>query len=127
MDFYIGFFLVFFFFLQKQDTRKIFFFFFFFFFFLDYLTRKKQSRQCTINIKGNEKQALIVTFLIVYKNQQHISRTEGAYFLIKFRIKRSIKDLSLIHISEPTRPLYISYAVFCLKKKKKKYKHLCKI
>ena len=26
-------------------------------------------------------------------------------------------DLSLIHISEPTRPLYISYAVFCLKKK----------
>eukprot|EP00831_Metopus_contortus_P058315 TRINITY_DN50487_c0_g1_i1.p1 TRINITY_DN50487_c0_g1~~TRINITY_DN50487_c0_g1_i1.p1 ORF type:complete len:171 (-),score=26.40 TRINITY_DN50487_c0_g1_i1:17-529(-) len=28
-------------------------------------------------------------------------------------------DLSLIHISEPTRPLYISYAVFCLKKKKK--------
>ena len=22
--------------------------------------------------------------------------------------------LSLIHISEPTRPLYISYAVFCL-------------
>eukprot|EP00831_Metopus_contortus_P011671 TRINITY_DN14659_c0_g1_i1.p1 TRINITY_DN14659_c0_g1~~TRINITY_DN14659_c0_g1_i1.p1 ORF type:complete len:146 (+),score=20.80 TRINITY_DN14659_c0_g1_i1:173-610(+) len=27
-------------------------------------------------------------------------------------------NLSLIHISEPTRPLYISYAVFCLKKKK---------
>ena len=25
--------------------------------------------------------------------------------------------LSLIHISEPTRPLYISYAVFCLKKR----------
>ena len=25
--------------------------------------------------------------------------------------------LSLIHISEPTRPLYNSYAVFCLKKK----------
>ena len=28
--------------------------------------------------------------------------------------------LSLIHISEPTRPERISYAVFCLKKKKKK-------
>ena len=27
------------------------------------------------------------------------------------------RNLSLIHISEPTRPLYISYAVFCLKKK----------
>ena len=26
--------------------------------------------------------------------------------------------LSLIHISEPTRRSYISYAVFCLKKKK---------
>ena len=29
-----------------------------------------------------------------------------------------LMELSLIHISEPTRPLYISYAVFCLKKKK---------
>ena len=30
-----------------------------------------------------------------------------------------VKDLSLIHISEPTRRTPISYAVFCLKKKKK--------
>ena len=30
--------------------------------------------------------------------------------------------LSLIHISEPTRPRLISYAVFCLKKKKRKKK-----
>src|SRR5678816_4155191 len=30
-----------------------------------------------------------------------------------------LHDLSLIHISEPTRLLSISYAVFCLKKKKK--------
>eukprot|EP00658_Telonema_sp_P-2_P012322 TRINITY_DN14695_c0_g1_i9.p2 TRINITY_DN14695_c0_g1~~TRINITY_DN14695_c0_g1_i9.p2 ORF type:complete len:105 (-),score=33.99 TRINITY_DN14695_c0_g1_i9:69-383(-) len=37
-------------------------------------------------------------------------------------MKKSIfnKTLSLIHISEPTRLLSISYAVFCLKKKKKK-------
>eukprot|EP00658_Telonema_sp_P-2_P081124 TRINITY_DN8234_c0_g1_i2.p1 TRINITY_DN8234_c0_g1~~TRINITY_DN8234_c0_g1_i2.p1 ORF type:complete len:157 (+),score=48.48 TRINITY_DN8234_c0_g1_i2:142-612(+) len=35
----------------------------------------------------------------------------------------SIKWLSLIHISEPTRLLSISYAVFCLKKKKKKTQH----
>eukprot|EP00831_Metopus_contortus_P073652 TRINITY_DN6718_c0_g1_i3.p1 TRINITY_DN6718_c0_g1~~TRINITY_DN6718_c0_g1_i3.p1 ORF type:complete len:134 (-),score=27.41 TRINITY_DN6718_c0_g1_i3:82-483(-) len=33
-------------------------------------------------------------------------------------IHYSTFHLSLIHISEPTRPLYISYAVFCLKKKK---------
>ena len=31
----------------------------------------------------------------------------------------NIKELSLIHISEPTRLGMISYAVFCLKKKKK--------
>ena len=52
----------------------------------------------------------------VYKRQQYR------------RLKNNIKNiqqkmptiptilLSLIHISEPTRPLYISYAVFCLKK-----------
>eukprot|EP00658_Telonema_sp_P-2_P005273 TRINITY_DN11977_c0_g1_i3.p1 TRINITY_DN11977_c0_g1~~TRINITY_DN11977_c0_g1_i3.p1 ORF type:complete len:114 (+),score=43.85 TRINITY_DN11977_c0_g1_i3:217-558(+) len=31
----------------------------------------------------------------------------------------AVYNLSLIHISEPTRLLSISYAVFCLKKKKK--------
>src|SRR5665811_272071 len=30
------------------------------------------------------------------------------------RRQRKVKELSLIHISEPTRPYYISYAVFCL-------------
>ena len=35
----------------------------------------------------------------------------------------TIVHLSLIHISEPTRQAEISYAVFCLKKKKKKTKH----
>src|SRR5680860_1614908 len=33
-------------------------------------------------------------------------------------------SLSLIHISEPTRRTPISYAVFCLKKKKKNKKYL---
>ena len=33
-----------------------------------------------------------------------------------------VDDLSLIHISEPTRQAEISYAVFCLKKKKQKKK-----
>eukprot|EP00658_Telonema_sp_P-2_P025032 TRINITY_DN2007_c0_g1_i10.p1 TRINITY_DN2007_c0_g1~~TRINITY_DN2007_c0_g1_i10.p1 ORF type:complete len:165 (-),score=49.44 TRINITY_DN2007_c0_g1_i10:16-510(-) len=37
-------------------------------------------------------------------------------------IAASAYTLSLIHISEPTRLLSISYAVFCLKKKKKKNK-----
>ena len=43
-----------------------------------------------------------------------------------------IDALSLIHISEPTRLLSISYAVFCLKKKKHKrnnrpYTHYCQL
>ena len=33
----------------------------------------------------------------------------------------AVPVLSLIHISEPTRLLSISYAVFCLKKKKNRY------
>ena len=37
-----------------------------------------------------------------------------AFYLQKYIVYR----LSLIHISEPTRLLSISYAVFCLKKKK---------
>src|SRR5680860_1697992 len=36
------------------------------------------------------------------------------------RIHDAVYRLSLIHISEPTRRTPISYAVFCLKKKKKK-------
>ena len=41
------------------------------------------------------------------------------------KAKSIVEDLSLIHISEPTRQAEISYAVFCLKKKKnnKKRKH----
>ena len=39
---------------------------------------------------------------------------------VNVRFEREGIDLSLIHISEPTRLGMISYAVFCLKKKKKK-------
>src|SRR5659263_730218 len=45
--------------------------------------------------------------------------TEGAETT---RPSRTIANLSLIHISEPTRLGMISYAVFCLKKKKNKNK-----
>ena len=40
----------------------------------------------------------------------------------RFDGRRMSVSLSLIHISEPTRPRLISYAVFCLKKKKRKKK-----
>src|SRR5678810_1325208 len=36
------------------------------------------------------------------------------------KLEQLVQALSLIHISEPTRQAEISYAVFCLKKKKKK-------
>ena len=36
--------------------------------------------------------------------------------MVTENLTAELKELSLIHISEPTRPLYISYAVFCLKK-----------
>ena len=39
-----------------------------------------------------------------------------------FKQNGATYELSLIHISEPTRQAEISYAVFCLKKKKEKKK-----
>src|SRR5450759_772760 len=38
----------------------------------------------------------------------------------EWHVREMVSELSLIHISEPTRLGMISYAVFCLKKKKKK-------
>src|SRR5678816_2503128 len=51
----------------------------------------------------------------VYKRQILNPRHSGC---VTFAV-RPDWNLSLIHISEPTRLLSISYAVFCLKKKKK--------
>ena len=45
---------------------------------------------------------------------------EGEHSHVAIRNALSKYQLSLIHISEPTRQAEISYAVFCLKKKKKK-------
>eukprot|EP00658_Telonema_sp_P-2_P059005 TRINITY_DN47655_c0_g1_i1.p1 TRINITY_DN47655_c0_g1~~TRINITY_DN47655_c0_g1_i1.p1 ORF type:complete len:115 (-),score=8.65 TRINITY_DN47655_c0_g1_i1:44-388(-) len=39
----------------------------------------------------------------------------------EIKMEKHRHGLSLIHISEPTRLLSISYAVFCLKKKKNKH------
>src|SRR5450756_1114726 len=47
-----------------------------------------------------------------------ISQTKGSISYIE--LIYAVQSLSLIHISEPTRLGMISYAVFCLKKKKKK-------
>src|SRR5660397_212507 len=47
-------------------------------------------------------------------------RTGDLDVVTTFLVKDEAVSLSLIHISEPTRLRRISYAVFCLKKKKKK-------
>src|SRR5450756_2928517 len=48
--------------------------------------------------------------------------SDPKYFASLVDQARAALELSLIHISEPTRLGMISYAVFCLKKKKKKKK-----
>src|SRR5678816_4876330 len=61
-------------------------------------------------------------------SQRHVHRSLGrwqidkvgrlGFHLPQFLFGKIELGLSLIHISEPTRLLSISYAVFCLKKKK---------
>eukprot|EP00831_Metopus_contortus_P052586 TRINITY_DN44144_c0_g1_i1.p1 TRINITY_DN44144_c0_g1~~TRINITY_DN44144_c0_g1_i1.p1 ORF type:complete len:221 (+),score=49.41 TRINITY_DN44144_c0_g1_i1:98-664(+) len=67
-------------------------------------------------------------FVMPHKEDKKIKKTTLSRSSVNRFIKRMLPTkkeensiipyLSLIHISEPTRPLYISYAVFCLKKKK---------
>eukprot|EP00658_Telonema_sp_P-2_P059771 TRINITY_DN48899_c0_g1_i1.p3 TRINITY_DN48899_c0_g1~~TRINITY_DN48899_c0_g1_i1.p3 ORF type:complete len:134 (+),score=41.04 TRINITY_DN48899_c0_g1_i1:142-543(+) len=61
-----------------------------------------------------------------YPFKPMLEAAEGNGYAVAYRhFRRDHQDphnllyLSLIHISEPTRLLSISYAVFCLKKKKK--------
>src|SRR5678816_2247509 len=68
-------------------------------------------------VKGIERasdEALLIDHGSLYPTLQ---RLEGRG-LITADWGTSENNLSLIHISEPTRLLSISYAVFCLKKKK---------
>ena len=55
---------------------------------------------------------------VVYTGYIHGNGKIGV--IVGIKTEASADELSLIHISEPTRQAEISYAVFCLKKKKKK-------
>eukprot|EP00658_Telonema_sp_P-2_P001959 TRINITY_DN10732_c0_g1_i1.p1 TRINITY_DN10732_c0_g1~~TRINITY_DN10732_c0_g1_i1.p1 ORF type:complete len:282 (-),score=41.90 TRINITY_DN10732_c0_g1_i1:59-904(-) len=55
-----------------------------------------------------------------HANVVQVLREAGGYNIAQSDCSDPV-GLSLIHISEPTRLLSISYAVFCLKKKKKPY------
>ena len=46
------------------------------------------------------------------------SRLRNSQIKAAIKVNSTLLELSLIHISEPTRQAEISYAVFCLKKKK---------
>src|SRR5678815_5714017 len=50
---------------------------------------------------------------------QNMRSDVAGFTAVTDSLNRGMSSLSLIHISEPTRLLSISYAVFCLKKKKK--------
>src|SRR5680860_1659278 len=54
-----------------------------------------------------------------------LKETQSQVLLCRPSNKRS--ELSLIHISEPTRRTPISYAVFCLKKKNNQQKQLHRV
>eukprot|EP00658_Telonema_sp_P-2_P018149 TRINITY_DN1711_c0_g1_i10.p1 TRINITY_DN1711_c0_g1~~TRINITY_DN1711_c0_g1_i10.p1 ORF type:complete len:123 (+),score=21.06 TRINITY_DN1711_c0_g1_i10:386-754(+) len=63
--------------------------------------------------------------MIVQPNRPGCVPRQFQYFKARLsHIQHVPVNLSLIHISEPTRLLSISYAVFCLKKKKKNNKSL---
>ena len=64
------------------------------------LAKRKNRRKIAI-VVGSILGAIVITF-----------GATTAYYGFTY-----VKDLSLIHISEPTRHLRISYAVFCLKKR----------
>ena len=67
--------------------------------------------------------------LVIFDLDNTILNGDSDYSWINFLINENYVDkqeyeLSLIHISEPTRLRRISYAVFCLKKKKQQNKHI---
>ena len=86
--------------------------------------RKKESEY---SVQLAEKQKAKYTYGILEKQFSNMFKAANAKsgitgeILLQLCERRldNIVYLSLIHISEPTRLLSISYAVFCLKKKKK--------
>src|SRR5674536_387213 len=61
----------------------------------------------------------VFLFLMASVEGRSYTIIDAVYWVIATMTTQGL-GLSLIHISEPTRLLSISYAVFCLKKKKKK-------
>ena len=84
--------------------------------------KKKKSNSKKINNWGALFLLLLVTYSIwwLIKQAQQPQNPQQLFTNSLCHVKDAEMALSLIHISEPTRQAEISYAVFCLKKKKKK-------
>src|SRR5680860_1821014 len=92
----------------------------------DHLLQRGQPKDIDIVTVGSGIElAKKVSALLPHKPKVQIFKNYGTAMLkadnleIEFVGARTESYLSLIHISEPTRRTPISYAVFCLKKKKK--------
>ena len=62
---------------------------------------------------------ITMQYILTCPNGKQIDMSSDILQQLERKIERQeVLELSLIHISEPTRQAEISYAVFCLKKKK---------
>ena len=70
------------------------------------------------NILGSSPKAMMAMRDAMTNMSEYPDRTDIRLRKALSRFYGTLLQLSLIHISEPTRRYAISYAVFCLKKKK---------
>ena len=81
----------------------------------DWVAWQKDNKVCFLRMEG--KLFGDVPMNLEMRLSVEDSPNSGGVVIDAIRCCKIALDLSLIHISEPTRLLSISYAVFCLKKK----------
>ena len=85
--------------------------------YLEAVEIREQLTLSVLNIRGNSDSQLKIDFIPDVHQIKHVQAFAICSCYKNSRMSLPGYYLSLIHISEPTRPLYISYAVFCLKKR----------
>src|SRR5678815_4950264 len=81
-----------------------------------------QRHRTRIELPPSKKTRALLAYLVVTARPHSRDRLCAMFWPVPDDPRAALRwslSLSLIHISEPTRLLSISYAVFCLKKKKK--------
>src|SRR5678815_1642976 len=85
---------------------------------------QEEAEQAKILVVDDRPENLLVTRTMLDELGHQIITARSGDEALKYLLEHDVAvilldvNLSLIHISEPTRLLSISYAVFCLKKKK---------